>query len=221
VVQAATVAWLWRALPAGGAPAPLRPLLEYTARIYPSTVAHFLSYRLDLIVVSSLLGATAAGLYSLALNSVDAVARIGQTVATLLFPRFASEDAPPAHSIALARRAAGLAGAVSFGASVAVAAVVLYVGADRGADVRTIAVLLAVLAIGGGGVSAWGVLASFLAARNRLAAIARVNVAVLVVSVIVYLGLIPSVGVYGGAIGTSIGLGLATILGYREAGKAA
>ena len=220
LMQAATVAWQWRSLPAGTTATPLRPLLKYTARIYPSTVAHFLSYRLDLILVSALLGATAAGIYSLALNGVDAVARIGQTVATLLFPRFASEDAAVARGVPLARRAAALAGAVSFGASLTLAVAVLLLSAERGPEIRTIGLLLALLTIGGGGVSAWGVLASYLAARNHLAAILRVNVALLAVSVIIYVGLIPLVGVYGGAIGTSVGLGLATILGYREAGKA-
>jgi len=221
LLQAATVAWQWRALPPGGTATPLRPLVAYTVRIYPSTVAHFLSYRLDLILVSALLGATAAGMYSLALNGVDAVARIGQTVATLLFPRFATEGAARSHQVSLARRAALLAGGASFGASLPLAAATLIFSMERGSEVRTLALLLTFLTIGGGGVSAWGVLASFLAARNRLAGILRVNVALLAVSVVIYASLIPLVGVYGGAIGTSVGLALATLLGYREVGEAA
>jgi O-antigen/teichoic acid export membrane protein len=171
--------------------------------------------------VSALLGATAAGIYSLALNGVDAVARIGQTVATLLFPRFASEGADRSHQVSLARRAAALAGAVSFGASVTLAAAALVLSQGRGPETRTVALLLGLLTIAGGAVSAWGVLASFLAARNRLAAILRVNLALLAVSVLIYVSLIPLVGVYGGAIGTSLGLGLATLLGYREVGRPA
>ena len=57
--------------------------------------------------------------------------------------------------------------------------------------------------------------------RSRLAGILRVNVALLAVSVVIYASLIPLVGVYGGAIGTSVGLALATLLGYREVGEAA
>jgi hypothetical protein len=48
-----------------------------------------------------------------------------------------------------------------------------------------------------------------------------VNLVLLVASVVCYGTLIPVIGVYGGAVGTSVGLSLAALLGYREVGRAA
>ena len=206
----------WMRVPRHGPPESIRSLLSYSARIYPSAVAHYLSYRLDLILVSGLLGAAAAGLYSLALNGVDAVARIGQTAATVFFRRFS--QAATSHGVRLARRSAVAAGGLSLLAGIALALVVFFVG-SRGEDVRVLGQLLLLLSVGGAGISAWTVLATYLAATNQLAAAARVNVFLLVTSVAIYVTLIPAIGVYGGAIGTSVGLALAAVLGYREVGR--
>jgi O-antigen/teichoic acid export membrane protein len=215
LVQAAISAAASVRLPRRPEPEPLRPLLSYTGRIYPSAVAHYLSYRLDLLLVSGLLGATSAGVYSLALNAVDAVARIGQTVATVLFRQF-SESAR-AHGISLARRGSIVAGGLSFLVGGCLALVVSLF-ASRGVEVAVLAGLLALLVLGGGAVSAWTVLASYLAANNKLAATLRVNAVLLATSLALYLSLIPTLGVYGGAIGTSVGLAVAAILGYLEVG---
>lgn len=206
----------WMRMPRRGAPQPVGELLSYTARIYPSAVAHYLSYRLDLILVSALLGATAAGLYSLALNGVDAVARVGQTAATVLFRRFS--EAAVSQGVRLARRGASAAGALSLLVGLALAAIVILFG-PRGEEVRVLGQLLLILSVGGAGISAWTVLATYLAANNQLAAAARVNFFLLVTSVACYVSLIPVIGVYGGAIGTSVGLALAALLGYREVGR--
>ncbi|MGH3119185.1 MAG: lipopolysaccharide biosynthesis protein [Gaiellales bacterium] len=213
VVQALTVAWQWRRLPHGG-PNPLRMLISYTARIYPSTVAHFLSFRLDLILVSGLLGATPAGIYSLALNGVDAVARIGQTAATVLFRRFSDADTARASSVA--RRAALVTALLSGLAGVVLAVAVVIAGSTRGPEIQQLGWLLLILSVAGGAISAWTVLASYLAATERLGASARVNFALLALSVVLYVSLIPAIGVYGGAIGTSVGLLVAALLGYWE-----
>jgi O-antigen/teichoic acid export membrane protein len=103
--------------------------------------------------------------------------------------------------------------------SVVLALAVIAFGHARGQDVRTIGVLLALLAVGSAAISAWTVLASYLAARDRLGAALRVNVALLLISLLLYLSLIPVIGVYGGAIGTSVGLLVAAVLGYQEVGR--
>jgi len=206
----------WTRMPRRGAAEPVGALISYTARIYPSAVAHYLSYRLDLILVSALLGATAAGLYSLALNGVDAVARVGQTAATVLFRRFS--EAAVSQGARLARRGASAAGGLSLLVGVALG-VIVSLFAARGGEVRVLGQLLLLLAVGGAGISAWTVLATYLAANNQLAAAARVNFLLLVTSVALYVSLIPMIGVYGGAIGTSVGLGLAAVLGYREVSR--
>jgi O-antigen/teichoic acid export membrane protein len=217
VVQAATVAWQWRRVPTDG-PDPLRMLISYTARMYPSAVAHFLSFRLDLILVGALLGATPAGLYSLALNGVDAVARIGQTAATVLFRRFSEPDTVKASAVA--RRASLISALLSGAAGLALAIAVAALGQTRGPEVQQLGFLLLILSVAGAAISAWTVLASYLAATNRLGATARVNLALLVLSVLIYLSLIPAIGVYGGAIGTSAGLVVAAFLGYWEVARA-
>ncbi len=215
VAQAIVSAAEWIRLPRRGPPQALGPLMAYTVRIYPSALAHYLSYRLDLLLVSALLGATSAGVYSLALNAVDAVARIGQTASTVLFRTFSASA--PTEGIGLARRGAIAAGLLSLCAG-AIVAVFVAVFAARGVEIEILARLLMFLIVGGGAVSAWTVLASYLAANNRLAASARVNGVFLVTSLVLYLSLIPALGVYGGAIGTSVGLSVAAFLGYVEVG---
>jgi O-antigen/teichoic acid export membrane protein len=193
-------------------------LISYTARMYPSAIAHFLSFRLDLILVGALLGATPAGLYSLALNGVDAVARIGQTAATVLFRRFSEPDTVKASAVA--RRASLISALLSGAAGLALAIAVAALGQTRGPEVQQLGFLLLILSVAGAAISAWTVLASYLAATNRLGATARVNLALLVLSVLIYLSLIPAIGVYGGAIGTSAGLVVAAFLGYWEVARA-
>jgi O-antigen/teichoic acid export membrane protein len=215
IVQAAAVVPAWLRLPRGEGAGSIRTLASYTARIYPSAVGHYLSYRLDLLLVGALLGATAAGIYSLALNGVDAVARIGQAAATVLFPRFAVM--PDAHEAArLVRRAAAIGGGLSLASLAILAGVVLLASGFLSPDVRTIGVLLVILTVAGGSISAWGIIASYLAARDRLGATARVNLVLLVTSLLLYVTLIPTLGLQGAAAGTSAGLLLAALLGYHE-----
>jgi O-antigen/teichoic acid export membrane protein len=216
IVQGTISALGWMRMPRHGQPESVGALVSYSARIYPSAVAHYLSYRLDLILVSGLLGAAAAGLYSLALNGVDAVARIGQTAATVFFRRFSQATA--SQGVRLARRGATAAGGLSLVVGLVLAVVVILFG-SRGEEVRVLGQLLLILCLGGAGISAWTVLATYLAATNQLAAAARVNVFLLITSVAIYVTLIPVIGVYGGAIGTSVGLALAAVLGYREVSR--
>jgi O-antigen/teichoic acid export membrane protein len=192
------------------------PVLSYTARFYPTTLAHFLSYRLDLMLVGALLGPVSAGTYSLAMNGLDAVARIGQSAATVLYPRFASQGERQG-ATALARQVALSTGAVAATLQLILAAVLFWLAAEGSEVIHTIAVLSAILVIGGGSLCAWTVLASFLAAQGDLGTTARISAALLGISVILYLTLIPSIGVYGGALGTSAGLAVAAVLSYRAA----
>jgi len=217
IAQATIVAWQWRQLPHDG-PDSLRMLISYTARIYPSAVAHFLSFRLDLLLVSALVGATPAGIYSLALSGVDAVARIGQTAATVLFRQFSDQDVARAASVA--RRAALLTALLGGLAGFVLAMGVVIGGRTRGPEVQQLGVLLVILSVAGAAICAWTVLASYLAATNRLGASTRVNFTLLGLSVVIYLWLIPVIGVYGGAIGTSVGLLVAAVLGYWEVARA-
>jgi len=161
-------------LPQSDSSPAISDLLAYTARFYPTTLAQFLSFRLDLVMVSGLLGSVAAGTYSLALNGVDAVARVGYTAGTVLYPRFSRSEASEA-SAKLACRAAIAVGLLSFGLVFALSAVVLVVGNGRSEEILMIGLLLAVVAPGGGAVSAWTVLGSFLAAQGRLRATGRVS----------------------------------------------
>jgi len=97
------------------------------------------------------------------------------------------------------------------------AAVLFWVAAGRSEVVQTIALLSLILVIAGGSLCAWTVLASFLAAQGDLGPTARISAALLSVSVVLYLTLIPRIGLYGGAIGTSVGLAVAALLSYRAA----
>jgi O-antigen/teichoic acid export membrane protein len=209
-IQAIAVLPVWRSLASADASHGTRELIEYTRGIYPNAVLHFLSYRLDLLIVAALLGATAAGLYSLALNAVDAVARLGQSFATVLFPEFVRSAA----AALIARRVALGTGVASM-TVLGFVALALGLAAGASDELRRLSALVGFLAVAGGAVNAWTILASFLAARKRLSDALRVNVVLVVTSVVLYLALIPTLGLNGGAIGTSVGLLVAAILGYR------
>ncbi|MGH2498865.1 MAG: polysaccharide biosynthesis C-terminal domain-containing protein, partial [Candidatus Limnocylindria bacterium] len=82
--------------------------------------------------------------------------------------------------------------------------------------IRAIAILVTILAPGSAAIAAWIVLASYLAARGQLAATARVNFAVLGLSLLLYLWLIPAFGLVGGAVATTLSYVVSATLGYRE-----
>lgn len=189
-------------------------LFGYTARIYPSTLAHYVIYRLDLLMIASILGAGQAGLYSLAIAVVDAVARLAQSVATLMYPRAARMKGLIQQSVG---RAAFNSAVASLLLAVTASAAIWLAGtAARRGEWIVVALLTALLTVGAGAIAAWTVFASFLAARGHLAATTRVNFAVLPLSVGLYALLIPAFGLVGGAAATTLSYFMAAVLGYRE-----
>jgi O-antigen/teichoic acid export membrane protein len=67
----------------------MRRLLGYGLRAYVATLAAFLVIRVDMLMVNGYLGATDAGLYSVAVALVDGIYLLPTVVAVNLFPRVA------------------------------------------------------------------------------------------------------------------------------------
>ncbi len=218
-VQAMTILALWSRLPPTNQVGAWLPLLGYSARLYPSAVAQFLTFRLDLILVGGFLGASEAALYSLALNGLDGVSRLGHSTAALLYPQF-SASRSGAEAIIVARRSALRVGLLSGLLTLLLSVIALAVSLRGSEEVRIVGLLLLILSLGSASFGAWTVLSAFFSARNRLQSVLRVTMAMLGTAAPLYLVLIPRIGVWGGAIGTTAGFLSAAILAYAETGRA-
>lgn len=218
-IQALTVVALWTRLPATTSPVRAElPLLTYSARLYPSALAQFLTFRLDLILVGGLLGASPAALYGLALTGLDGVSRLGHSAAALLYPQF-SRSRSGAQAVVTARRSAIQVGLLS-GVLILLLAIITLGFSFGGSDeARIIGLLLVILSLGGAAFGAWTVLAAFLSAQDRLASVFRVTLVMIGTAAPLYLLLIPTIGMWGGAIGTTAGFLTAVIVAYAETGR--
>ena len=79
----------------GGPPVGLGELVGHGARLYPAAVTTFLSYRVDVFLLSALLGASSAsaiGLYSLAVRLAELVFVIPDSIGMVFFPRVAGAE---------------------------------------------------------------------------------------------------------------------------------
>lgn len=219
-VQAMTIVALWNRLPATKQVRAPLPLLAYSARLYPSALAQFLTFRLDLILVGGFLGASQAALYSLALNGLDGVSRLGHSAAALLYPQFSISQSS-AEAIVVARKSALRVGLLSGILTLLLSVIALGFSLRGSEEVRIVGLLLAILSLGSASFGAWTILAAFLSARNRLESVLRVTIVMVGTAAPLYLLLIPRIGMWGGAIGTTAGFLTAAILAYAETGRTA
>jgi O-antigen/teichoic acid export membrane protein len=82
-------------------PVNLGALLGYGLRLYPAGISTFLSYRVDLFLLSALRGdAAAIGLYALAVSLAEITFQVPDSVATLFYPRVAGAERAEADRLA-------------------------------------------------------------------------------------------------------------------------
>jgi O-antigen/teichoic acid export membrane protein len=82
-------------------PVRLGSLLGYGIRLYPAGLSTFLSYRVDLFLLSAMRGdAAAIGLYALAVSLAEITFQVPDSVATLFYPRVAGAERAEADRMA-------------------------------------------------------------------------------------------------------------------------
>ena len=104
VVAVATGLELQRAVaqdPQPGAPVSLAQIVGYGLRIYPASVSGYFSYRVDVLILSAMLGqASSIGLYTFAVSLAELAFMIPDSVSTVFFPRVAGMERKDADALA-------------------------------------------------------------------------------------------------------------------------
>ncbi len=197
----------------------LRELASYSALTHLANTVHFLVQRLDVFLVSVLLGTRAIGLYSVAYGFAELLLLAPQRLAALFLPRVAGE-------IAGATKAGEvrLLTSVVFLGSGMVAALVAVLGpfAIRllyGPQFSGSVVPLLLLLPGVCALSASSILAAFLAGVGQVAANTRASLAGLVLNAGLNLVLIPRYGLAGAAGVSSLTYCFQTLLLARSAAR--
>jgi O-antigen/teichoic acid export membrane protein len=186
-------------------------LLRYSALTWLGDAMQFLTYRFDQWVVDAYLGGAELGRYALAVSLAQMVWIVPTATGRVLFPYAAMMERSDAAW--LAWRAARIALLVS-----GLLAVVGWLGAQKylaavfGADFAEVPSLLGILLLGVVPYSVAKVLGNYLAGTNALGIVVGANGAVLVITIVLDLVLIPSIGTAGAAWATAVSYTLYTLL---------
>ena len=183
----------------------LREVLSFAIPAHVGNVVQFLNYRLDLFLVSALIGLRAVGIYALAVSVAQLLWLISQSAATVLLPRVASEaDTTPA---AAAERSAQVARLTLWVTASAALFLALFgqflIPVVYGEKFRDSLQPFLLLLPGISGFSLAIVLAAHIAGAGRPSINVVVAAVALVVTLILDLTLIPAIGVPGAAIASS------------------
>lgn len=186
---------------------------SYGIRAHASTVVTFAMYRLDVVLLGLLLSATVpVGLYAVAYQWAQRLGFLSQALSVVMLPRIAELSFAEETRRRLTPRVARAALWLSIPAAAAVAAAApwvipaLYGDAFRG-SVLPLQVMLP-------GVVLWNVsrtLSSDLAGRGRPGVPSAIDAAGLLVNVALNLAWIPSMGIVGAALATTVSLAISTV----------
>jgi O-antigen/teichoic acid export membrane protein len=200
---------------------PLAPLLGYALRVYPGSLASFFSYRADIFLISIILGDPAAvGLYALAVSLAEMVFYVADAVSTALFPQVSSVDRSEADRLApRVSRASLLVTAPAALVLIPVSALAVRVTLPE--FVESIAPFC-VLLPGVVALSVSKVLSSYVSGIGHPGSVTRVAVTSLAVNVAANILLIPTLGIVGAALASTISYSvnacLMVVLASRLAG---
>lgn len=193
-----------RGTPRGG-PLAIAQGIRIAVPSYAANILQFLNYRLDLFLVAAFRTTTEVGLYALAASLAQLLWLVSNAMATVLFPRVASDD--EAAGVALDRTAFfsrfSLASTLVLGMLLAVIADP-FLRIVYGAEYVPAAVPIWLLLPGIVAFAPVNVLAAHLAGAGRPEVNLAVSGASLVVTVALDLLLIPPFGMAGAAVASSI-----------------
>lgn len=182
---------------------PLGPLLQYSLRVYPGSLASFFSYRADVFLLSLMLGSPSAiGLYALAVSLAELLFYIADSVSTAFFPQVsaaeridADRQVPVVSRTTLLVTATAAIGLIPFA--------VIGIGAalpEFGESLLPFVVLLPGII----SLSVSKVLSGYVSGIGHPAGVGKVAVASLIVNVIANIALIPPLGIVGAALSSTV-----------------
>ena len=212
LVAACVAYWVWRRL--GGRLAvslpQLRESLRFGVRLYPGNVAQFLNYRLDLFLVALFLRPLDVGLYSIATGLAERLWEVPHALRTVLLHRVAGTSHTETADAVTARVVRLVAPLAAAGCAGVAAASWLVIDGLYGRAYVPGAPALAVLMPGVWAMSVGKLLAVHLTGRGHPEVGTYAALVSLIVTVVLDLALIPSVGIVGAAIASSVAYALAT-----------
>lgn len=194
-------------------PSGLRQVLVYAFPCYLGNFVQFLNYRLDVFIVNYLSGRDALGLYTLAVSLGQMIWLVSKAAATVLLPNIAAlQEAAAAN----AQRTAQIT-RIAFAISLALALLLALFAAPLvpwifGEDYRPSVAPLLWLLPGIVAFSVANVIASYLAGIGKPRLNLYVALAGLVVTIVLDLLLIPSLGIVGAAIASTLSYTTSTVI---------
>ncbi|HET7646355.1 MAG TPA: polysaccharide biosynthesis C-terminal domain-containing protein [Candidatus Limnocylindria bacterium] len=205
--------------PEEGGRVKLSQIAGYGIRIYPASVSGYFSYRVDVLILSAILGASGAasiGLYTFAVSLAEMVFMIPDSVSTVFYPRVAGMErreadrlAPQVSRFTVLVTLIGVLGLLPAAWVVTSFVLPAYAG-----SLLPFAVLLpGIVAL-----SVSKVVSGYISGLGLPLAVARASIANLVINVIANLVLVPAVGIVGAALASLISYaGHASILVFTAA----
>ncbi len=194
-------------------PSGIREVLAYAFPCYLGNFLQFLNYRLDVFIVNYLSGRDALGLYTLAVSLAQMIWLVSKAAATVLLPNVAAlQEAAAAN----AQRTAQIT-RVAFAISLASALLLALIAAPLvpwifGEDYRPSVAPLLWLLPGIVAFSVTNVIASYLAGIGKPRLNLYVALTGLVVTIVLDLSLIPSFGIVGAAIASTLSYTTSTVI---------
>jgi O-antigen/teichoic acid export membrane protein len=188
----------------------VRSLISYGSRAWIGNILQFFNYRLDVYIVNIFIGPSGVGIYSVAVALAETIWYIPAAVSTVLFPRTASDwDLATEFTPRVARNvafitllAALLLGIMGF------PLIRLIYGMQFISATLPLVVLLPGIVF----LSIGKILASDLAGRNKPHYGTLSAIVALTATVILDFVLIPSLGIVGAALASTISYGLSTLV---------
>jgi O-antigen/teichoic acid export membrane protein len=196
-------------------PAVLKGSMSFGLKSHIANLSAFLNYRVDQFLVNGMLGSSAVGIYTVAVNNAERLWLIVGNFAQVLFPTAsAKQDDPEAFARFTARLAASMLFVLAiFGALLMLVAefvIVLLYGEDfRSAGTLIVWLVPGIVALGHS-----KILANYVAGQGRPGINAVRGCLALVVNIAANLALIPVYGVIGAAVATTISYSLSAFAGY-------
>jgi O-antigen/teichoic acid export membrane protein len=189
--------------------------MSFGIRSHIANLAAFLNYRVDQLLVNGMLGSSAVGIYTVAVNNTERLWLLVGNFAQVLFPTAsAKQDDPEGFARFTARLAASMLFVLAiFGALLMLIAefvVVLLYGEDfRPAGAVIVWLVPGIVALGHS-----RILANYIAGQGRPGINAVRGCAALAVNIAANLALIPVYGIIGAAVATTISYSMSAIAGY-------
>jgi O-antigen/teichoic acid export membrane protein len=186
----------------------LRAMLRYGSLTYLGTLASFVNYRFDLLLVNAFSGPTQAGLYAVGAGLAEVVWFLPNALTIALAPRVAA--GPESEASALSAQATRSVLAVTIVAGLVLAALApLLITSFFGAAFAPSSIAVWLLLPGIVTFSAWKIMSCYLLGRNLLQEDLLAATAAMLFTLILDLALIPSFGFRGAATASSIAYSIA------------